>query len=125
VHVEVFAHRQVVIIREGIGVARPFRRSFGRIVPGGCTYAVRIREPTGVIEVRAGTRVTVGDFFRAWGQPLDWHRLASFRTAAPVLAFVGGKRWRKDPRAIPLTRHAQIVLEIGVYVSPHPRYLFP
>jgi hypothetical protein len=41
-----------------------------------------------------------------------------------VLAFVGGKRWRGDVRAIPLTRHAQVVLELGGYVPPHPRYLF-
>jgi len=42
-----------------------------------------------------------------------------------VLAFVGGRRWRGDPRAIPLARHAQIVLEIDGYVPPHASFLFP
>jgi hypothetical protein len=38
---------------------------------------------------------------------------------------VGGRRWLGDVRAIPLKRHAQIVLEIGGYVPPHARFLFP
>jgi hypothetical protein len=42
-----------------------------------------------------------------------------------VRAYVGGERWRGDVRAIPLTRHAQIVLELGAYIPPHPRFLFP
>jgi hypothetical protein len=77
-----------------------------------------------VIEVRSGTRATLGDLFRLWGQPLGPQRIAGFSSTAPLLAFVGGKRWRGDVRAIPLTRHAQIVLELGGYVPPHPRYLF-
>ena len=36
-----------------------------------------------------------------------------------------GRRWHGDPAKIPLVRHAQIVLELGGYVRPHPRYLFP
>jgi hypothetical protein len=121
VHLELFAQRRVVIIPAAIGVARPSRTSFGRVSPGGCTYPLRTLDPTGVIEV--GTRATLADFFAVWGQPLGPRRIAGFR--GRVLAFVGGKRWRGDPRAIPLTRHAQIVLELGGHVPPHPRYLFP
>ena len=39
--------------------------------------------------------------------------------------FVGGVEWHGDPRAVRLTPHAQIVLEIRGYVPPHPFYLFP
>jgi hypothetical protein len=124
VHLEVFAHRQVVIVPAGIGVARPSQRYFARVIPGSCTYAARTLDPTGVVEVRPGARLTLADVFRLWNQPLGLHRLAGFRTRASVLAFVGGKRRHGDPRSIPLTRHAQIVLEIGGYVAPHPRYLF-
>jgi len=124
VHLEVFARRQVVIVPAGIGVARPSRLYFARVIPGGCTYAVRTLDPTGVLEVRAGERLTLGDVFRLWKQPLGRHRLAGFRSRVSVLAFVGGKRRLGDPRSIPLTRHAQIVLEIAGYVAPHPRYLF-
>jgi hypothetical protein len=120
-HVELFVRRQVVIIPAGVGVARPSRTRFSRISPGGCTYPLRTLDPTGVIEV--GTRSTFGDFFAVWGQQLGPRRIAGFR--GRVLAFVGGRRWRGDPRTIPLTRHAHIVLELGGYVAPHPWYLFP
>jgi hypothetical protein len=42
-----------------------------------------------------------------------------------VRAFVNGRRWRADPRTIPLTRHASIVLELGPHVTNRPVYLFP
>jgi hypothetical protein len=125
VHLEVFAHRRVVIVPAAIGVAPPFAVRFGRVVPRACTYDARTLAPTGVFEIRRGSRLTVGDLFRLWGQPLARTRLAGFRSARQVLAFVGGRRWRGDPRAIPLRRHAQIVLEIGGYVAPHPSFLFP
>jgi hypothetical protein len=96
----------------------------GAYVRGGrCSYRVRAREPTGVIEVEPGSRLALGDLFSVWGQPLSRRRLAGFR--GPVEAFVAGRRWAGDPRAIPLTRHAQIVLEVGGHVPPHARYRFP
>jgi hypothetical protein len=113
-HLELFVRRRVLLVPAGIGIARG----------GRCTYSLRTRDPTGVVEIRRGTRATVGDLFRLWGQPLGPDRIAGFRSRAPLLAFVGGRRWRGDPRAIPLRRHAQIVLELGGYVPPHPRYLF-
>jgi hypothetical protein len=39
--------------------------------------------------------------------------------------FVGGRPFAGDPRRVPLTRHAQIVVEVGGHVAPHPSYLFP
>jgi hypothetical protein len=42
-----------------------------------------------------------------------------------VDAFIDGVRWHGDPRAIPLNRHAAIVLEIGGYFPPTRRYVFP
>ena len=121
-HVEVFIRRRVLIIPAGIGVARPWREHAARLTPRHCTYAARTLEPTGVVEVRSGARLTLADLFRIWGQPLGPRRIASFH--GPVLAFVDGRRRPGDPASIPLTRHAQIVLELGGYVPPHPRYLF-
>jgi hypothetical protein len=123
VHLEIFVRRKVLIVPAGIGVAQPSRRRFGRVIPGGCTYPLRTVDPTGVIEV--GGRRTLGDFFAVWGQQLGRGRVAGFSTRAGVLAFVDGRRRRGDPNGIPLVRHAQIVLEVGGYVRPHPRYLFP
>ena len=125
VHLELFAHGRVVVVPAGIGVAAPSTRRLGRVVPGGCSYPLRTLTPTGVVEVRRGVRLTLGDLFRLWSQPLGRNRLAGFRSARPLLAFVGGRRWRGDPTAIPLTRHAQIVLELGGYIPPHSSFLFP
>ena len=65
--------------------------------------------------------------FRSWGQPLSATRLASFQAAAGthVTVFVDGRPWPGAPGAVPLTRHAEIVLEVGPHVPPHSSYAFP
>jgi hypothetical protein len=66
---------------------------------------------------------TLGDLFDVWGQPLSRTWMVGFR--GTVTAYVAGRPWRPDPRSIPLQRHAQIVLEVGGHVTPHPSYQFP
>jgi hypothetical protein len=123
VHVELFAERRVVLVAPGIGIAPPRTRSGAYVRGGRCWYPVRTREPTGLLEVEAATPVSLGQLFAVWGQPLSGTRMAGFR--GRVRAYVGGRRWPGDPRAILLRRHAQIVLEVGGYVPPHARYMFP
>ncbi|MEA2468603.1 MAG: hypothetical protein QOJ57_2729 [Thermoleophilaceae bacterium] len=124
VHLELFAGRRVVLVAPGIGIAPPRTRDGAYVRGGRCSYPLRTREPTGVVEVEAGGRPkTLGDLFAIWGQPLSRKRMAGFE--GRVRAYVAGRRWHRDPRAIPLTRHAQIVLEVGGYVKPHATYHFP
>jgi hypothetical protein len=123
VHLEVFAERQVVIVAPGIGIAPPRTRTGAYVRGGRCAYPLVTREPTGVIEVAPGRERTLGDLFALWGQPLSRTRLVGFR--GRVEAYVGGRAWGGDPRAIPLRRHAQIVLEVRGHVPPHARYGFP
>jgi hypothetical protein len=111
-HIELFAHRKVIVVPPGIGVAR-----------SGCSYPLRTKAPTGVVDVLARGRFTLGDLFTVWGRRLDRTRLLSF--SGGVSVFVGARRCVGDPRRIVLRRHAQIVLEVGGYVAPHPSYLFP
>jgi hypothetical protein len=111
VHIELFAQRRVVIVPPGVGAG-----------PRGCTYPLHTTAPTGVVHV-ARRGLTLGDLFRVWGRRLSPSALLSFRGRVSV--FVAGRRWLRDPRAVPLTKHAQIVLEVGGYVAPHPSYLFP
>jgi hypothetical protein len=126
VHLELFARGRVVVVPAGIGVAAPRRRVGAYVRPGGCSYPARTLEPTGVVEIRRGARLTLGDLFAVWGQPLSARRLAGFSTnrGAPVRAYLGGRRWRGRLAAIPLRRHAQIVLELGRYVPPHRSFRF-
>jgi hypothetical protein len=113
VHVELFANRRALVVPAGIGVA------------GSCSYPARTRTPTGVVEVARGARLDLGDLFRVWGQPLGEHRLASFRSTAPVRVYVAGRRVRGPVSAVRLRPGAQIVLELGAYVAPHRFFLFP
>jgi hypothetical protein len=125
VHVELFANRRVIAVPAGIGVARPFRSTLGAVVPLGCSYPVRTLTPTGVVDVATNGRLTVGDLFRVWGQPLGPRRLGSFTSRSLVRAYVAGRLVRGSVASIPLTSGEEIVLEIGGYVPPHPSFLFP
>ena len=108
VHVELFAHNRVIIVPAGIE-----------------HRCLRTRWPVGIVEVRGAQ--TLGGFFRVWGQPLSRTRLAGFQTARsrPVRAYVSGRRWHGRPGAIPLRRHANIVVELGRYIPPKKVFLFP
>jgi hypothetical protein len=76
-----------------------------------------------VVEVAGTGTWTLGDFFRVWGRRLGRSQLLSFKS--PVTVFVHGRRLHGNPRALVLTPHAQIVVEVGGYVTPHTAYLFP
>jgi hypothetical protein len=127
VHLELFARGRVVIVPAGIGVAPPQRRRGAYVLGGACMYPIRTLDPTGVIRISLPPRArtpTLSDLSAIWGQPLTRSRLtAGFR--GPVRAFVDGRRWRRGPGAIPLTRHAEIVLEVDARIPPHPTYRFP
>jgi len=126
VHVELFAADRVVLVAPGIGVGRPWHLVGARIASARCYGSLVTLDPTGVVLVRPGSRDTVGELFRDWGRPLGARRLLSFRSGGRVRAYVDGRRWtRTAPAAIPLTRHAEIVLELGPYVPPHRSFTFP
>ncbi len=127
VHVEVFAENRVVLIAAGIGTRPPRTFSAGRIAHAECYGALVTLEPTGLILARPGARLTTADLFRSWGQPLSPHRVASFPAppGTTVAVFVDGRRWSGAPGRVPLTRHAEIVLEVAPLVPPHHGYTFP
>lgn len=115
VHLELFSAGRVVIVPAGIGIARPLRRQGAYVRGGRCSYPVRTRAPTGVIEVERGRNVTLGQFYAVWGRPFPRY----------ARVYVNGARSRMPPGSIVLRRHAEIVLETGPFVQPHPLYRFP
>jgi hypothetical protein len=127
VHVEVFAANRVLLLPAGIGTRPPWSSLDGRITAARCYGALVTLDPTGVVLVRPGARLTLGTLFGSWGEPLSRTRLASFTAAAgtEVTVFIDGKPWPGAPAAVPLTRHAEIVLEVGPHVPPHSSYAFP
>jgi hypothetical protein len=127
VHVEVFAANRVLLLPAGIGARPPERKLNGAITSARCYGALVTMNPTGLVLVRPGTRPTLAELFRSWGEPLSRARLTSFgvRPGSQVAVFVDGRRWNGGPAAVPLTRHAEIVLEVGPHVPPHSSYAFP
>jgi hypothetical protein len=124
VHLELFAADRVALVPAAIGTRPPRRESDGQVTSARCYGELVTLDPTGVIRFRPGTRLTVADVFRSWGEPLAARRLLSFN--GTVTAYVDGHRWtRTPPAAIPLTQHAEIVLEVGPHVPPHTGYRFP
>ncbi|HEY5397490.1 MAG TPA: hypothetical protein VIL16_19055 [Trebonia sp.] len=127
VHVEVFAANRVLLLPAGIGARRPWTTLDGRITGARCYGAAVTLDPTGLVLVRPGSRLTVADLFRSWGEPLSGTRLTSFEApaGAQVAVFVDGRPWNAGPASVPLARHAEIVLEVGPHVPPHSSYAFP
>ena len=121
-HIELFAAGRVVIVPAGIGVAPPLTRERGFVPVGAARIRCAPTEPTGVVELDPRLSPTLGDLFALWGRRLSPTRLLSF--SGGVRVYVAGSLRRGDPREIRLTRHAQIVVEVGPYVPPHRSYLF-
>jgi len=121
IHLELFAHKRVVIVPAGLGV-RGATLDLGNVVGARCRAAVWTVDPTGVVWLgRAATRL--GTVFSVWGEPLSPARLAGFRGAVSV--FVNGVRRGGDPRRLALHDGDEIVLEVGGYVPPHESFRFP
>jgi hypothetical protein len=121
VHLELFAHRRVVIVPAGVGVYGASLR-LGNVVGARCRAQTWTVDPTGVVRFdRAGERL--GTFFATWGEPLSRMRLAGFRGAVSV--YVDGIRRAVDPRRLVLHDGDEVVLELGGYVPPHASFVFP
>jgi hypothetical protein len=127
VHVELFAANRVVLVPAGIGTMAPRTIAAGRISRARCYGELVTLDPTGLVLVRSGTAPSLGDLFRSWGQPLSARRLGPFAAPAGtrVAVFVDGRRRRGSPASVPLSAHAEIVLEVGPAVPPHSSYAFP
>jgi hypothetical protein len=127
VHVEVFAAGRVVLVAAGIGTRPPRTLSSGRISRASCYGDLVTLEPTGLVLVRPGLRLSLSELFRSWGEPLSRQRAGAFTAPAgtAVRVFLDGRRRPGPPETVPLATHSEIVLEVGRYVPPHPSYTFP
>lgn len=121
-----FARNRVVIVPAGIGVRGAHTRD-GRITAATCYGELVTLDPTGVALESLSAHATLAKLFDAWGLPLSDTQVAGF-TAPPgttVRCYVDGRRIPGPPARIPITPHAEIVLEVGPFVPPHSSYTFP
>ena len=124
-HLSLFLKGEQIAIPYGIGIVRPFRVNNGFVGTGSGIYWLHTHDATGIIHVESpdNRTYTLGQFFDIWGQTLNAHEVAGLKGA--VRAYVDGKRYSGDPRAIVLSAHAQITLEVGAPFVPPPVYVFP
>jgi hypothetical protein len=116
-HLQVYVDGKPRALPGGIGIVgalAPQQTAAGPFYSAGrCLYWLHTHTPDGVIHVESpGVRVyTLGNFFHEWRQPLSRTGVAGAR--GKVTAYLNGKRWDKDPGAIPLLPHALIQLDVG------------
>ena len=118
----IHAHLTVVVngsprqIPAGIGIpgAQAQNTPQGTFIGGGkCFYWLHTHAADGIVHIESPIHrtFTLGNFFNIWGQPLGPGQAGPAR--GHVTAIYNGKVYHGDPRDIPLTKHAQIQLQVG------------
>jgi hypothetical protein len=122
-HLSLFDRGVQIAVPLGIGIVNP--RVMNGFAGGSALYWLHTHDATGIIHVESpdARTYTLGQFFDIWGRPLGKTNVAGMQ--GTVHAFVDGRPYSGDPRAIVLTAHEQITLEVGEPVVSPPVYTFP
>jgi hypothetical protein len=115
-HLTVFVNGEQRQVPSGIGVPDPQTEPTPQgpfVVSGACFYWLHTHAADGIIHVESPVQrtYTLGQFFDLWGQMLSPTRVGA--ATGRVVAFYNGGHVLSDPRAIPLTAHADIQLDVG------------
>jgi hypothetical protein len=117
-------HQHLVVFDHGKEIAIPAQ--IGIPENKGCLYWVHTHTPDGIIHIEAplDRTFTLADFFRIWAQPLSRTAAASAHAdkGTTLKVWLDGKPYTKDPGTIPLTAHADIVIEAGPPFPKPPRF---
>jgi hypothetical protein len=117
-------HQHLVLLDHGQQVTIP--PNVGQVPARNCLYWIHTHTPDGILHIESpqSRTFTLADFFAIWGQPLSRTRAASMRArkGTTLRVWVNGKRYRGDPRTIPLVAHADIVIEAGPPFPPPPQF---
>lgn len=116
-------HQHLVILDHGKEVGIP--PNVGQPAGKRCLYWLHTHTPDGFVHIEApqDRSFTLGDFFTVWGQPLTKTSAAAAHVAKgeSEKVWVNGKPFTGDPRSIPLTAHADIVIQVGPpFTKPAP-----
>lgn len=117
-------HTHLAIFKDGQSLAVPMNIG----LPGQCNYEMHTHDQTGIIHVETPNlkSFTLGKFFDIWGQPLSATNVAGI--TGTVVAYINDngdvRRYTGDLRAIELTSHRAITLQIGTPVSTLPVYVW-
>jgi hypothetical protein len=92
---------------------------------GSCFYWLHTHAADGIIHIESPIQrtYTLGNFFDVWGQKLGPTEVGP--AVGPVTAFYDGRWFRGNPRDIPLSKHAQIQLDVGRPLVAPVKISFP
>jgi len=108
-------HQHLTIFNRGKPVLVP--SDVGRPLFAPCFYWLHTHTPDGIIHVESPSfrTYTLGDFFAVWGEPLTHANVAGAKPRAgeQIVVWVDGMRYTGDPRAIELTQHLDVTIDVG------------
>jgi len=115
-HLTVFVNGSPRQIPAGIGIpgAQAQNTPQGTFIGGGkCFYWLHTHAADGIIHIESPIHrtFTLGNVFDEWGQPLGPSQAGPEKGHVTVI--YNGRVYHGDPRDIPLTKYAQIQLEVG------------
>src|SRR5579863_4297686 len=115
-HLTLFVNGSPRQVPAGVGIpgARAQSTPQGPFIDSGtCFYWLHTHAADGIIHTESPVQrtYTLGDFFDEWGQPLGPDQVGPAK--GHVTALYNGKVYMGNPRDLPLTKHAQIQLEVG------------
>jgi hypothetical protein len=116
-HLTIFVSGRQRRVPAGVGIGAPrtvVPTPGGAFVAGGTCFSwLHTHSADGIIHIESPVQraFTLGDFFDVWKQPLGPRHIGP--TTGRVTAFLDDRPFHGNPRDIPLTRHAQIQLDIG------------
>jgi len=96
--------------------SHPFEVPAGIGIPQGsqCLYWLHTHSADGLLHIESPEKrtFTLGQFFDIWGQRLSRTQAAGVRAPRghTLRVVVNGKRWKGDPRAIPLRDNEEILI---------------
>ena len=128
-HLTIFVGGAPLQVPGGVGIGPPREAQstpWGAFVAGGSCFSwLHTHAADGIIHIESPVQrtFTLGEFFDVWKQPLGPHRAGS--ATGLVTAFLDGKRYRGNPRGIPLRGHAQIQVDVGRPVVAPVAIRFP
>lgn len=91
-----------------------------------CLYEINTDNLSGAVDAfsSAYKRLTLGDLFAVWGQPLSWTSVAGFSGDVVIYVEDNGVLYKHigDPGDIELLSHRSITIQIGTPLNEIPIY---
>ncbi|HXJ26567.1 MAG TPA: hypothetical protein VNH17_12740 [Streptosporangiaceae bacterium] len=115
-HLTIFVNGAARQIPASIGIPGgvPQQTQAGPFIGSGtCFYWLHTHAADGIVHIESPVQrtYTLGQFFNEWGQPLGPDVVGPAHGHVTVL--VNGKVFTGNPQDVPLTKHAEIQLEVG------------